>query len=142
MTTFQSEIIINVSATKVWQLLTSFSRYAVWNPFLLTIKGDAVVGAPLTIKAKLSQLPPITFQATLRVCESPNKLGWDAIFLKGVFEAFHRFEIEEEGECRCRLIHTEEFSGIFSSLVLFMLASKFKQGYKAMNEALKKRAEE
>jgi len=145
MTTFRSEIIINAPAAKVWELLTNFSSYAAWNPFLVTIKGDAVVGAPLTITAKLSRLPSLTFDATIRMCESPTKLGWDAIFLKGVFEAFHHFAIDDEGkagECQCRFIHTEEFSGIFSNVVLFVLESKFKQGYGAMNEALKKVAEE
>jgi hypothetical protein len=35
------------SPAKVWEVLTTFSAYSEWNPFLVSASGDAVVGSRL-----------------------------------------------------------------------------------------------
>jgi hypothetical protein len=139
MKTMRSEIIIDASAEEVWVVLVAFSLYPEWNLFLRTIIGNASEGEQLRIKAKVYGLPEFSFRATISTCASPVKLGWNAIFLKGVFEAYHYFEIQELGPSKCRFIHTEEFRGILCKPVLFILESTFRNGYRMMNEALKER---
>ena len=141
MKTMRNDIIVAASAEEVWVVLVAFSLYPEWNPFLRTIIGNASEGEQLRITAKLDGLPELSFRATISTCVSPFKLGWKAIFLKGVFEAHHHFEIQELGATTCRFIHSEEFLGFFSKPVLFILESTFKNGYRMMNEALKERVE-
>ncbi len=141
MKTFQHEIIINAPAEKVWAVLAAFAFYPDWNPFIRSIIGKVSAGERLTLTAKLDGLPWIFFKATLMRCEPPLTLGWQAIFIKGIFEAFHSFAIEVVDPGQCRFIHAETFSGILSLPVLFLLEKRFRKGYLAMNEALKTRVE-
>ncbi len=139
--TVQREIIINAPAEKVWAALTTFALYQEWNPFISAITGKASVGERLRVKAKLPGLPEIAFDATVKSSLFPVELEWQAIFLKGVFEASHSFTIERLAVGECRFLHAEQFSGILSAAVLFLLEERFCEGYRLMNEALKARVE-
>ncbi len=141
MKTIQSEIIIKAPVEEVWAVLQAFPLYPEWNPFIRAVKGKTLAEERLTVKAKLNGLPEIAFIVTIRSFVPPVKLGWQAIFLKGIFEAYHYFEIYQISPCRSRFIHREEFRGIFSSPILFLLRRSFSEGYQMMNEALKKRVE-
>ncbi len=43
----KTEIIINASKEKVWQVLTDFDKYPAWNPFIVSIKGELKVSTRL-----------------------------------------------------------------------------------------------
>ncbi len=137
MKSIQTEIIINAPAEKVWTALTTFTLYEEWNPLISVVMGKASAGERLRVKVKLAGLPEISFDATVSSCVFPLRLGWEAIFLKGVFEASHSFTIEKLDDRMSRFIHAEEFSGILSAPVLFLLKARFCEGYRLMNEALK-----
>jgi len=141
MKTIRSEIIIAASAEEVWSVLAAFQLYPAWNPFIREVRGNLSAGEPLWFKARLDGLPEILFRATIRQLVPPVKLGWYAIFLNGIFEAYHYFEIEELGSGKSRFINTEEFSGLFSGAVLFLLESRFRKRYQMMDQALKERVE-
>jgi uncharacterized protein YndB with AHSA1/START domain len=47
---------INASAERVWSILTDFSAFAQWNPFIREIGGEPKVGARLDIYLQLGQL--------------------------------------------------------------------------------------
>ncbi len=141
MKSIQREIIINAPPEKVWIALTNFTLYEEWNPFIAAVRGKALAGERLRVKAKLTGLPEIVFGATVNSCVFPFRLGWQAIFLKGVFEASHSFTIERLDVGRSRFIHAEEFTGILSTPLLFLLEGRFCEGYRLMNEALKRLVE-
>lgn len=42
-----TEITIKATPEKVWAVLTDFSAYPSWNPFVKSIKGTPVVGRPI-----------------------------------------------------------------------------------------------
>lgn len=117
--------------------MTTFSRYQEWNPFIVAVKGKALAGERLKVKVRLSGLPEIAFVATVSSCVFPARLGWQVIFLKGVFEAYHSFTIEKLDVGISRFIHAEEFSGILCAPIFFLLERRFGEGYRLMNEALK-----
>jgi hypothetical protein len=141
MKTIRSEIIIAASADEVWSVLAAFHLYPEWNPFIRKVRGKIAVAERLWFKARIDGLPAIFFRATIWQLVPPVKLGWYAIFLKGIFEASHYFEIEELASGKSRFINTEEFSGLFSGAVLFLLESRFRKRYQMMDEALKERVE-
>ncbi|MEI7695506.1 MAG: SRPBCC domain-containing protein [Chlorobium sp.] len=141
MKIIRSEITINASSEEVWSVLAAFHLYPEWNPFIRAVRGNLLAGKQLWFKARLDGLPAILFRATIRQFVPPVKLGWYAIFLKGIFEAYHYFEIEDFGSGKSRFINIEEFSGLLSGVVFFLLESRFKKSYQMMDEALKERVE-
>lgn len=141
MKTMRSDIIINAPVEQVWAVLSGFLFYKEWNPFIKEIRGNAAAGERLMVTAKLEHFPPICFCATIKTFVPPVRLGWQAVFLKGIFEASHTFEIQTLGLRTSRFIHSEEFSGLLSTPLLFLLAKRFRNGYRFMNESLKVRAE-
>ncbi len=141
MKIIRSEITINASVQEVWSVLAAFHLYPEWNPFIRAVRGKGAAGERLWFKARLDGLPVIFFRATIRELVPPVQLGWYATFLKGIVEAYHYFEIEDLGSGKSRFTNTEEFSGLLSGAVLFLLESRFKKRYQMMDEALKERVE-
>ena len=73
--------------------------------------------------------------------EPPHELRWlGRLLLPGVFDGEHIFSIEPSSEGGSRFVQRERFSGVLVPLVGGMLR-KTEQGFMAMNEALKQRAE-
>ncbi len=53
-----TEIIIEAPVNYVWQVLSDFAKYKDWNPFILSVTGNLIVGEKLTIKIKPPGLAP------------------------------------------------------------------------------------
>ena len=49
MKELHSEIEIAASAQRVWDILTDFSSYPQWNPFIRRISGEAKIGERLDV---------------------------------------------------------------------------------------------
>lgn len=143
MKRFMSEIIIDAPPQEVWTVLRGFESYDAWNPFLRRINGVVGPNQHLHIVAKLAWLPPFSFRARVERFEPCEALGWRAVFLPGLFEAHHWFELHPlDAGNRTRFVHFETFSGVFASPLLATLSNQFRQSYDAMNRALKRRVEQ
>lgn len=136
-----TEIIINASATRVWQILTDFSQYSQWNPFIISSAGNAVESTRLTNQMKQGE-KTMTFTPRLVKVEENRHLEWlGQLWMPGLFDGNHIFVIEELAPQQVKLTQKEKFSGILSSLILKQIAETTRQGFVAMNRALKQRAE-
>jgi len=62
------------------------------------------------------------------------------LVLPGLFDGRHRFELVPDGD-GTRLVHTERFTGLLVPLLKKSLDTKTIAGFRAMNTALKARAE-
>jgi uncharacterized protein YndB with AHSA1/START domain len=62
MKELHSQIDINASAERVWQLLTDFASYPQWNPFIRRISGEPATGERLKVRLE----PPESRGITLR----------------------------------------------------------------------------
>lgn len=134
---FSSEIIIDKPPEAVWAILTGFSSYGLWNPFIRRIEGTTRLHSPLAIRVKLANLPEIGFKATVDRYTDRESLGWHAVFLRGCFEAHHWFELHPLESGGTRFVHAETFSGMMTAPLLFLLFGAFSKGYERMNRALK-----
>jgi hypothetical protein len=142
MRTLRTEITIHAPAEKVWEVLTGFLYYPLWNPFIREIRGNAEKGGRIILNTRLSGLPGLVFRATVRDLQPPVRLGWHAVFFfKGMFEALHHFEIQPLDAQTSRVVHVEEFSGWMVGPVLLLLEKRLTDAYLAMNGALKNHAE-
>ncbi len=140
MSELGTEIEINATPERVWQILTDTEKFPEWNPFIQRLKGTLVVGE--TLEVFLGESPPngMTFRPTVLQVTPNRALRWlGKLFFGGIFDGEHIFEIEPLGDKRVRFVQREKFSGI---AVRFFNFDSTRRGFKAMNRALKARAEQ
>jgi hypothetical protein len=61
--------------------------------------------------------------------------------IPGIFDGEHRFSIEPIGPDRVRFVQAERFSGVLTPVILRFIGESTREGFAAMNQALKTRAE-
>lgn len=141
MKTFRTEVSIDASQEHVWSVLTDFGKYPSWNPFIRKIIGHPGPNGELRITVKLPYLPPVAFNARIADLVTGERIGWHAVFLKGLLCARHWFELHKTDSGRTMVIHCEEFTGLFSGTVPAILSGAFGKGYRLMNIALRTESE-
>lgn len=138
----KTEIEIATTPERVWSILTNFTAYPQWNPFIRTISGAFETGERLTVFIQPTASKGMTFRPTILVALPNQELRWLGHFLlPKIFDGEHYFQIESLSANRVRLIHGEKFSGLLVALFKSSLDSGTKSGFIAMNEALKVQAE-
>ena len=138
----RTEIIINASKEKVWSILADLNAYAVWNPFIVKSEGILKVGTKLRNTLQNGD-KTIVFKPKVVEVEPNRSFGWlGSLWVKGLFDGHHYFEIEEISENQVNLIHGENISGILSSLILTQIGHDTRNNFVKMNQALKSRAEQ
>jgi hypothetical protein len=65
-----------------------------------------------------------------------------SLFVKGLFDGHHYFEIDELAPNQVKLIHGEHFSGLLSGYILKKIGEDTRTNFIRMNTALKSRAEQ
>jgi len=139
----RTEIEIAASADRVWQILTDFTSYPEWNPFITRIAGQLAVGSRLDAFLQPPGSRGIGFKPTVVALVPGRELQWlGKLLSRGVFDGEHSFRIEPLTQERVRFIQEERFSGILTFPPLFrVLTNGTQEGFTAMNQALKQRAE-
>ncbi len=137
MRTIKSTIEIDAQAKEVWDVLVDFASHARWNPFFASVEGQPVVGNTLNIKArKPDGSAGMGFTPTVLEVESSRILRWKGkLFIKGIFDGEHVFELTELDNARTRLDHYENFSGALIPLMGKVLADT-EEGFHKFNAAL------
>ena len=142
MKNIQTEIKINAPKETVWQILIDFGGYPGWNPFIRKIKGKAVKGERLENHMYLPGQKPMVFKPRILELEEQKIFRWlGKLFFNGLFDGEHYFEIQEVDSNQVKLIHGENFSGLLVGLLMKKIEDNTLQGFQAMNQALKNRAE-
>lgn len=140
MPSIKTEIDIEAPIGQVWQVLTDFPAYVEWNPFVLSIEGEARTGATLK-NTLLFQGKEQIFRPKITQWVPNQEFAWLGSGLGGTFKGHHYFRLESQGENQTRFVHGENFSGLMSYVLLPMIGKSTEKGFRAMNEALKKRVE-
>lgn len=143
MKSIKTSIDIKAPAARVWEVLTNFGAYKEWNPFIISSEGRAEVGSRLRngMQLKASGKPQF-FNPKILKADTSKELRWrGSLFFRGIFDGEHYFQLEQLADGKTRLVQGEKFSGILSGPILGMILEDTVAGFKAMNEALKKRAE-
>ncbi|HEV7333275.1 MAG TPA: SRPBCC domain-containing protein [Flavisolibacter sp.] len=138
----KTEIVINASKEKVWAILTDFSRYPQWNPFIVNVEGELAKAKKLknTLRNGDKQF---VFKPTVLSVVPYRYFDWlGSLVVKGLFDGHHYFEIEELGPRQVKLTHGEQFSGILSSTILKKIGEDTRNNFIRMNGAVKALAEQ
>lgn len=133
----QTTTMINAAPKKVWDVLTDFENYKNWNPFVKSITGDVKEGNKIKVV-----LQGMTFKPMVLKFEPQQEFRWKgSLGMKGIFDGEHYFTLEEKENGQTLFTHGEKFSGILVSLFKNKLLGETKDGFEAMNDALKKECE-
>ncbi|MNV13051.1 Polyketide cyclase / dehydrase and lipid transport [compost metagenome] len=136
----RTEITIQSTPEKVWNILTNFNAYPDWNPFITSITGKAEKGSALTVKIKPSGSKAMTFKPTVLTAKENQKLSWSGkLLFKGLFDGEHTFELIDHGNGTLTFVQREKFKGIFVGM---FKPEKTESGFNEMNRKLKVLAEE
>jgi hypothetical protein len=143
MATRSIETGIEISAppTAVWAILTGFTDMPAWNPFIKSISGDLVQGSRLSVHIAPPGKSGIRFKPTVLAVQPQRELRWRGHFLlPGIFDGEHYFLLEPMGDHGTRFTQGETFTGVLVGLLEGTLTAT-EEGFRAMNKALKERAE-
>ena len=139
----RTEIEIDATAERVWQLLTDFSAFPDWNPFISRADGEVRNGARLKVYLQPSGAKGMTFWPTVLKAEPNRELRWlGRLWIPGLFDGEHVFTIEPLETKRVRFIQREVFTGLLVPLFVRLGGVNTQRGFKEMNNALKVQAEE
>ncbi|MEW6649371.1 MAG: SRPBCC domain-containing protein [Chloroflexota bacterium] len=141
MKELRTEIELQATPEKVWQILTSFDKYPEWNPFIHHAIGKAEEGEKVDITFK-SRAKEMTLHCTVIKSEPNRELCWRYhVGLPFIFQGEHSFIIESAGDNRVHFINREVFTGLLVPSQAKDIDTNSRQGFEAMDKALKARAE-
>ena len=142
MREIKTEIEINADAEKVWGILTDFDHYNDWNPYIVKASGKPIAGQDLRLTMSLQggkerSLKPIVTKVV------PNQeFRWQGImYFAGLFDEEHIYAIEQIEPQKVRFMQRELYNGLLLPFKWKGINEGTGEGFKAMNEALKKLAE-
>jgi hypothetical protein len=139
----RTEIAIRATPQRVWDILTDFAAYPTWNPFIPQISGSTTVGSRLDVQLQPPGGRGMRMRPKVLAAAPPQELRWlGHLGVPGLFDGEHRFRIEPLGTDRVRFIQEERFTGLLVPLVMRFIERGTRQGFEAMNQALKARAEQ
>ncbi len=136
-----TDITIHASKERVWSILTNFSEYPEWNPFIRSLEGQAVKGTRLLTTLQLKDRKPMVFKPVVTVSDVHQKFEWLGTAFLNSFRGRHYFILEEIGKKKVKFIHGEQFTGILAGPFHNRLARSTQEAFTEMNKALKGRAE-
>jgi hypothetical protein len=142
MKELRTEIEIQASPDKVWQVLTSLDKYPEWNPFIHHAIGTAKVGEKVDITFR-SGSKDMTLHCTVIKAEPNRELCWKYhVILPGLWSGEHSFTIEPTGDNQVRFIDKEIFTGLLIPLQAKDIDTNSRRDFAAMDKALKAKAEQ
>lgn len=137
----ETQIEIAAPVERVWSLLIDFASHSRWNPFIRSIEGTLKVGGSLNVFVQPPGSNGMRFRPTVLAVEPNRELRWKGkLLLPGLFDGEHSFRLESKPG-GLTFHQGEMFSGILVPLFRRSLDGATKQGFTAMNEALKREAE-
>jgi hypothetical protein len=138
----RTEIEIDAPTERVWSVLTDFAAYPSWNPFVVHIEGNLAPEGRLEVHLRPPGGSGMKFRPRITEFEKGRRLGWMGhLGIPGLFDGAHHFEVVALPGNRTRMIQSERFSGVLVPFLKKSLEKGTRDGFVAMNQATKVRAE-
>jgi hypothetical protein len=142
MKELRTEMHILAAAEQVWDVLTDTDRYNEWNPFIKSLRGKLVEGEFIQVELQPADKKTMTIRPKIVLVKECKELRWKGrLFLPGMFDGEHIFELIAMEDQTTRFIHREKFSGILVPLLKKMLNDNTRRGFEMMNQRLKEQCE-
>jgi len=137
----RAELEIDAPPERVWGVLSDFSAYHEWNPYITGIAGELRQGSELAITVSPPGGNDTVYRPRVLVCDEPRELRWRSqLWMKGLFDGEQFFLCQETPSGGTRFVHGENFTGFFVRFLGQQLL-QVARGFAFMNQALKERVE-
>jgi hypothetical protein len=134
---------IQASPEAVWEILTDFASYPVWNPATVRVVGTPEPGKRLDVTFRKKGDRTMTLHPTVTVAEPFSELRWvGRLFVPGLFDAEHTFLLEPLEDGRVRFVQSETFEGLLVPFLRRMIEVDTLASFEEVGEALAGRAAE
>jgi hypothetical protein len=133
-----SEIEIEASAEKLWQVLTDFESFPEWNPFIRQITGVPKEGEKLDVHFMQIKGKEMTIKPTVMKSIPNQEFRWLGK-IPG-FHAEHIFEIKSDKK-GVKFVQREVFTGFLVPFMGKKVVRDTHPAFEKMNLALKMRVE-
>jgi hypothetical protein len=137
-----TEIEIDATPERVWQVLTDYAGWSEWNPLLYRAVGRLGVGERVEIAFQGPGSKEVSAPCTVINVEPKRAWTWTySIISPLLFRGEHSFAVEptDSGQVS-RFAHTELFKGLL--VPLFVNEAETRRGFEGMDRALKARVEQ
>ena len=141
MSEIRTQIEIEATAERVWQVLTDFAAYPQWNSVIRPERGEARPGERLQFHLRLWGTLGLSLRATIRKADPGRELCWKGRLAPGLFGGEHSFSIEPIGQSRVRVVQREVYTGILVPIYMRIMSAWVRRVFEGMNRELKFRAE-
>lgn len=125
----------------IWEIVADLSRWHEWNPTYPKAQGQIRIGEILDLTLVLPGQPHQELKAKVLDWVPNEQLHWRLSLLGGLIRTTRYIEIQPLSETGCIVDNGEIFGGLMGVSLGRRMARPVRQGFKAMNEALKDRAE-
>ena len=131
---------IAAPADTVWQVITDFSSYSQWNPFVTACSCDLTVGAPIAMTVRLGEQVRDQVEFVSEVVPGElfeyrmKPVGW-------LLHSYRQHEVCAVNDTTTRYRSIFELNGWISPLVGMMLGKALQNGFEGMTDSLVSRAE-
>ena len=132
---------IEAPPERVWDVLVDLSSYEAWNPFIVEASGEVAAGRRLRLRMRPPGGRSTTFRPTVQAAGGGELRWFGRLGIGGLFDGEHRFRLSPTNDGGTRLVQEERFTGVLVPLLRRSLDAGTLAGFRAMNEALKRRAE-
>jgi hypothetical protein len=141
MKQLSNEVQMSASAEQVWQVLIDFATFPQWNPFLQRVRGILKKGEQLEVTVQTDGGQDWISRPTVVTVDPNRELRWrEQSRIPGMLDVEHRFIIQTLDSGRVLFTQRAIFKGLLVQLGVYRRMDT-RWGFRAMNKALKLRAE-
>jgi hypothetical protein len=125
------------TAPEVWAVLTDFADYDEWNPAMRHVEGRAEVGTRLSIAFTLNSGRSMALRPKVLVADPDREFRWlGRLFVPGLFDGEHRFEIHEDESGQVTFVQGERFRGLLVPFLKKLIQVDTAATFATVNAAL------
>lgn len=129
-------------AATVWGVVTDFSRYPEWNPFVIACRSSLEPGSPITMRVRVLPFVAQPQRETIFEHVPGRRLRYGIGPLPlGALASDRSHAVEAAGDARSRYVSRFELRGWLAPVVATLFGRRLAHGFAAMSAAIKTRAE-
>lgn len=125
----------------VWEIIQDLDRWSEWNPTYVQAEGTVRIGQTLTLTLALPGQPQQVIRPKVLDWAPNEQLHWRLSMMGGMIRTLRYIEITQLSEVGCIVDNGEIFGGFMGPSLGKRVGRAVRSGFRAMNEALKSRAE-
>ncbi|MDM5197423.1 SRPBCC domain-containing protein [Fictibacillus enclensis] len=136
MKSLRTECVLPYPVDMVWEVISDTEKHALWNPQIVSIKGECNKGSSLSVcvRSPVGGGLPFRFKASVKDLDSGKKLAWTG-GVPGILTGYHYWELTDLGD-QTRLVQGEVFTGLFTSVLSQKRIDSMLPSYESANTGL------